>query len=117
MAVVAKEALKRFLGEIPFTAELYYLLRQGGKPIQSRFTLRHLQTALPEMTAQAAVLRQGAAEGKKIAMFATLHYWIEHAALVGTALAAQGHKISLGFLPYSEWQIPINNFDLRRQNA
>lgn len=117
MAVVAKEALKRFLGEIPFTAELYYLLRQGGKPIQSRFTLRHLQAALPEMTAQAAVLRQGAAEGKKIAIFATLHYWIEHAALVGTALAAQGHKISLGFLPYSEWQIPINNFDLRRQNA
>jgi hypothetical protein len=35
----------------------------------------------------------------------------------GIALAAQGHKVTLGYLPYAEWQSPINRFDLRRQNA
>ncbi len=46
-----------------------------------------------------------------------LHYWIEHAALLGLALAAQGHKVTLGYLPYADWQKPINRFDLRRQNV
>ena len=114
---VAKEALKHILGEIPFTAELYYLVRQNGRPIQSRFSLKHLQTAMPELVEQATELRRTAKLGKKVAMFSTLHYWIEHAALLGLALAAQGHQVSFGFLPYAEWQSQINKFDLRRQNA
>jgi hypothetical protein len=32
-------------------------------------------------------------------------------------LAARGHKVTLGYLPYAEWQTPINRFDLRRQNV
>jgi len=55
--------------------------------------------------------------GKRVLIFATLHYWIEHAALVGLALAAQGHRVTLAYLPYGEWQKPISRFDLRRQNA
>ncbi len=116
MAAVAKEALKRFLGEIPFTAELYYLVRQGGKPF-SRFSLRHLQAFGPEMAAQAAALRKPTPQGKKIFFFATLHYWIERAAVLSTALAAQGHTVTLGYLPYGDWINPINRFDLRRQNV
>ena len=50
-------------------------------------------------------------------IFATLHYWIEHTALLGLALAAQGHQVTLGYLPYAEWREPINRFDLRRQNV
>ena len=112
-----KEVVKQSAGQIPFTAELYWLLRQNGRPIQTRFTLKHLQAELPEMVAQATELRRTAAPGKKVFIFATLHYWIEHAALVGMALAAQGHEVTLGYLPYAEWREPINRFDLRRQNV
>jgi hypothetical protein len=117
MAVTGKEAIKNLLGQVPFTAELYWLFRQRGKPIQSRFSLKHLQMAMPELVTQASELRKNAPPGKNIFIFATLHYWIEHAALLGMALAARGHKVTLGFLPYAEWQTPINRFDLRRQNV
>ncbi len=117
MTPSGKDTIKRILGNIPFTAELYYLVRQRGKPLRTRFSLRNLQANLPEITRQAAELRQTAPAGKKIFIFATLHYWIEHAALVGMALAAQGHKVTLGYLPYADWQNDINRFDLRRQNA
>ncbi len=117
MTPSGKDTIKRILGNIPFTAELYYLVRQRGKPLRTRFSLRNLQANLPEITRQAAELRQTAPPGKRIFIFATLHYWIEHAALVGMALAAQGHKVTLGYLPYADWQNDINRFDLRRQNA
>ncbi len=117
MKAAGKQVIKQFLGQIPFTAELYWLLRQGGKPIQTRFTLKHLQAELPDLMAQATELRKQAPVGKKVFLFATLHYWIEHAALLGVSLAAQGHNVTLGYLPYAEWREPINRFDLRRQNA
>lgn len=112
-----KEIVKNILGQIPFSAELYWLVRQNGKPLDSRFSLRNLQEHLPEIVEQATELRKTAKEGKKVFIFASLHYWIEHAALMGLGLAAQGHKVTLGFLPYSDWQSAINLFDLRRQNA
>jgi hypothetical protein len=117
MTISGKETLKRLLGQVPFTAELYWLVRQNGKPIQSRFSLKHLQEAIPGMVEQAIALKQSAPHGgKNVFIFATLHYWIEHAALLATALSAQGHQVTLGFLPYSDWQTDINSFDLRRQN-
>ena len=111
------ETVKRILGGIPFTAELYWLIRQRGKPINTHFSLRGLQAHLPEITPLAAEMRKSAPAGKKVLVFATLHYWIEHAALVGISLAAQGHKVTMGYLPYADWQKEINMFDLRRQNA
>jgi len=131
-ALHGKEAIKNILGQIPFTAELYWLVRQKDKPLASRFSLKKLQAALPEIVAQATELRQNAAipplqppEGerssgvkpRKVFLFASLHYWIEHAALLGLAFAAQGHSPILGYLPYGDWQKPINRFDLRRQNV
>lgn len=117
MAVTTKEGIKNILGQIPFTAELYWLVRHQGKPLASRFSLRHLQTNLPEIMRDATALRSQARPGKKVLLFSTLHYWIEHTALLGITLAAQGHRVSLGYLPYSEWQTQINRFDLRRQNV
>ncbi|GAP13772.1 capsule polysaccharide biosynthesis protein [Longilinea arvoryzae] len=117
MTAVAKDTIKKFLGEIPFTAELYWLVRQRGRPIQSRFSLKHLQDELPGMVAQAQELAKTAPTGRKVFIFATLHYWIEHAALLAVSLAAQGHDVTLAYLPYAEWQKEINRFDLRRQNA
>ena len=116
MAVPGKEVIKNILGQIPFTAELYWLVRQRGGPIASRFSLRKLQTAIPDLVAQATILREVAPAPRKVFLFASLHYWIEHTTLLGLALAAQGHKPVLGFLPYGDWQKPVNRFDLRRQN-
>lgn len=117
MAPTGKETIKRLLGGIPFTAELYYLARQRNKPLRSHFSLRNLQLELPEIARQAAELQAEAPVGKKIFIFATLHYWIEHAALLGEALSALGYRVTLGYLPYADWQNDINRFDLRRQNA
>jgi hypothetical protein len=117
MRAAGKEAVKQILGEIPFTAELYWLLRHRNKPIASRFSLKHLQLEMPGVLAQANRLRPNLITGKKVFIFATLHYWIEHAALMGITLATQGNRVTLGYLPYADWQNPINRFDLRRQNV
>jgi len=37
--------------------------------------------------------------------------------MLSLAMAAQGHQVTLGYLPYGEWQKPIQRFDLRRQNV
>jgi hypothetical protein len=116
MAIVGKEAIKKFFGNIPYTAELYWLFRQQGKPI-NRFSLQNLDKNLPGLIEQATELRSVAPKGKKVFIFATLHYWIEHATLMSLALSSQGHDVTLGYLPFCEWRFPINRFDLRRQNA
>ena len=94
MTPSGKDAVKRVLGQIPFAAELYWLVRQNGRPISTRFSLKHLQTALPEVVQQAAALRAQAPAGRKVFIFATLHYWIEHAAMLAVGLAAQGHEVT-----------------------
>ena len=115
MTIVGKAAIKKILGNVPYTAELYWLFRQNGKPI-SRFSLQQLEKSLPKILEQVQILRESAQPGKKIFIFANLHYWIEHASLLGLALASQGHQVTLGYLPFSEWRSSINRFDLRRQN-
>lgn len=114
---IAKNIIKSVLGQVPFTAELYWMTRHKDKSLNSRFSLKHLSENLPEMVESAEKKRASAAEeGKNIFIFASLHYWIEHAAVTGVVLAGLGHHVSLGFLPYHDWQNPINKFDLRRQN-
>ncbi|HSM26054.1 MAG TPA: hypothetical protein VK856_14415 [Anaerolineaceae bacterium] len=115
MTIVGKETIKKFFGNIPYSAELYWLFRQQGKPI-NRFSLQNLDKNLPEIVKHASQLRESSEPGKKIFVFATLHYWIEHASLLSLALAAQGHNVTFGYLPFYEWRLPINRFDLRRQN-
>jgi hypothetical protein len=111
-----KSALKQFLGEIPLTAEVYWHLRQRGKPTGG-FSFRKFQAALPAFYAQAAASPLRNKPGKHVLLFATLRYWIEHAALLGLSLAGMGHKVTLAYLPYSHWQKPLSRFDLRRQNT
>ena len=71
----AKTVIKSVLGQVPFPAELYWLIR-NDKNINSRFSLKNLDHHLPQMVADAEVLRKKAkGEGKNIFIFATLHYW------------------------------------------
>lgn len=112
----AADTFKNILGEIPYTAELYWMLRSRNKPIRSRFTLANLQKHLPLVIADIAPLAEQAPKGRKVLLFASLHYWIEQTALLGLTLAGQGYDVHLAYLPYFDWQKPVNRFDLRRQD-
>jgi hypothetical protein len=111
-----KPTLKRIFGEVPLTAEFYWYLRQAGQPVNQTFSLQNLESGLMEWRAQALTADERNPAGKRVLIFATLHYWIEHATLIGLALAGLGHEVTLIYLPYGKWQKPINRFDLRRQN-
>jgi hypothetical protein len=112
-----KRTLKHILGELPLAPEVYWQVRGRGQPLSRAFSLKRVSAGLPIWRAEAAAARQNAPAGKRLALFATLRYWIEHAALLGISLAGLGHTVELGFLPYANYQRPFNRFDLRRQNA
>ncbi len=122
MKLVSKQALKGLLGQVPLTAEAYWYIRQPGKPVTPEFTLDRLEESIPEWRAQ---VKNSPAyrgndhfprSGKRIFIFATLRYWLEHATALGMALAGIGHSVTLAYLPYARWQEPITPFNLRRQN-
>ena len=114
---ITRTKLKDWFGNLPLAAEVYWYLRQPGKPLRENFSLDRLEKHLPNWAAQVETLRQVNPPGKHILLFGTLRYWIEHTTLVGMALSALGHTVTLAYLPYDNWQQPFNPFDLRRQNA
>lgn len=111
-----KTNIKKILGEIPFTAELYWELIQRHKRWQSHFDLDLLESKLVEAVKDTQPFYDAAKTGKKVFIFASLHYWIEFSTFLSLGLAGKGHEVTLSFLPYSSWDEPITKFDLRRQN-
>lgn len=116
MSLPIKPALKQLLGDLPLAAEAYWYLRQAGRPMSADFALERLEKALPEWRAQAEASPCRGHAGKRVLVFATLRYWIEHAALLGMALAGMGHRVAFAYLPYAKWQAGMSRFDARRQN-
>jgi hypothetical protein len=114
---INKLVVKNILGEVPLVAEAYWQLRQQGRPLSKGFSLRRLQRHLPDWRQQAAEAAKDRSNGRRILIFSTLRYWIEHATLLGMALGGLGHDVTLAYLPYANWRKPFNRFDLRRQNA
>lgn len=121
--MINKSEVKRLLGDVPLTAEAYWLLRQRGRPLSKSFSLHRIEEALPEWLSQAGSCRAQFAEQsnnprqRRVLIFSTLRYWIEHSLLLGIALAGMGHDVTFTYLPYANWQKQLNRFDLRRQNA
>ena len=117
--MVKKADIKHILGELPLTAELYWQIRQAGRPLSKSFSMRRTGKLLPEWVAQASNRRDlnRGVDSRRVLLFSTLRYWIEHAALLGVTLAGQGHRVSLAYLPYANWHAPLNRFDIRRNNA
>jgi hypothetical protein len=107
--------IKRVLGELPLAAELDFAL--GRRAPVDGFKLEELRQHLPAWVSavQASPLRSQA--GRKVLVFATLHYWISHATLLSLALAGTGNDVTLAYLPYSNWKKPLSKFDLRRREA
>jgi hypothetical protein len=116
-------AIKRLLGELPFTAEIYWQLRQRGAAPTRGFSMHRIESRLPQMTAHAETacknnLRQfHDSKPRVILIFVTLRYWIEHGSLMALLLAGLGHKVTLLFLPYARWDTTPSRFDIRRLNA
>lgn len=125
MKIVGKQALKNILGQIPLTAEAYWYLVQPGKPITAEFMLDKLEQCIPDwrmqvMTSPVYMARNqptSAGKKKQVFIFATLRYWLEHATLLGMCMAGLGHSVTLAYLPYARWQIPLDAFNARRQNV
>jgi len=109
-----KTSLKSVLGSIPYTADLYDVLRKG-RP-NTRYNLEQLAAHLPGAVEQVRPFAEKAPKGKKLILFATLHYWVEQAAVIGLALRGMGHDVTVAYLPYSDWRKELNPFDLRRQD-
>lgn len=108
---------KKILGRLPYTVELYWHMVQRHQTWQAHFRLDILDQYLVDAVKQAQAFREKADTGKKIYIFASLHYWIEKCALLGLALAGKRNQVTFSFLPYANWDKPIEQFDLRRQNA
>jgi hypothetical protein len=112
--------LKDILGKIPYSADLYDAIRPA-RP-KTRYNLSQLEKALPAVVEQVRPYAEKAPKGnplsggKKIILFATLHYWVEQAAIIGLALRGMGHEVTIAYLPYGDWDKEINAFDLRRQD-
>ena len=108
--------IKDLLGRVPYTAEIYWHLRQRGQKSTVRLNLSRLQGVLPDwvQTAQAA---RRVSTGRRVLVFGMIPYWIEHTTMLSLALAGLGHEVTLAVMPYAHWKKPIDRFDLRRQNA
>ena len=110
----AGSRIKDILGEMPFTAELYWLLRNPERKAFSRFNLETLKTRLPQLVAEVEPFTNSIPQGRKVFLFASMHFWINHTVVTGLALRGFGNRVTLGYLPYSDFTMPINKFDLRR---
>jgi hypothetical protein len=125
MRMVSRQDVKHILGQIPLTAEAYWYLRQPGKPVTAEFTLDKLEQAIPvwhrqitdSKVYQSTISSSKAQAKKRVFIFGTLRYWLEHATLLGMSLAGLGHSVTLAYLPYARWQQPMEAFNLRRQNV
>jgi hypothetical protein len=103
------------LGDLPFTAEIDWMLRSKNRPRRDHFNLDRLQKSLPAARAVVEPFAKNASRGKQVLFFATLHYWIEQSAYLGLALAGLGHDVTLLTLPYSEWHKEKDKFTQRQR--
>lgn len=110
----AKTALKNYVAASPLAMETYWLFNPRGRAGLGRYNLHRLTDALPAAVKQARPFAAKARRGKNIFIFATLHYWIEQAAVIGVTLAGLGHRVTLAYLPYGDWRKEVTPFDLRR---
>ncbi|MBN2500662.1 MAG: hypothetical protein JXB38_07800 [Anaerolineales bacterium] len=108
-----KQNIKRILGGLPLTAEIDWYLRHHGEAVRG-FSLERLEEVLDTWVSQAAASPYREEDGKRVFIFGTQRYWIDHAVLLGLALAGLGHKVTFAYLPFADWRKPVDEFDLRQ---
>ena len=65
MVQAYKKSVKHILGELPFTAELYWQFRQQGKPLSKSSSLKSIEQWLPEWCSQAEICTCASAPWQK----------------------------------------------------
>jgi hypothetical protein len=119
-----KRGIKNLLGDLPYTAEMYWLLRQRGRPLSRNYSFKKIQEHMPawktivEEHIRNHRLPQMVTEHekpKRVLIFAMLRVWIEHATLLSLGMAGLGHEVTLAYLPYTSYLRNLNQFDQRRQ--
>ncbi len=106
--------IKDLIGQIPFAADLYDMLQK--QPPRTRFNLRQLDQFADDQLTTLKAIPADPDKNKHILLFATLHYWIEQAAVIAVVLQKLGYKVTVAYLPYSSWDKPVNKLDLKRQD-
>lgn len=107
--------LREILGDLPFTAEIDWMLRSKNRPRKDHYNLTRLLKSLPDAVEVVRPYAEKAPKGRKVLFFATLHYWIEQSAYLGLVLAGMGHNVTLLTLPYSEWHKEKDKFTQRQR--
>ena len=108
--------LKDTLSSSPLIMDLYWNLYAKNQVWDEHYNLNNLKQVIEKSVRDAEASKLQSLPGKKIFMFAGLHFWIEQTVMMGLVLSGLGHDVSFGYLPYSSWQKPIRKFDLRRQD-
>ncbi len=111
--------LKKLLGELPWTAELYERVGLRDGPPTGGYRLTELERRLPEWVealhgAPRKILHQG---GKRVLVVGHLSWWVENTVALALLLRRAGHEPYLAFLPYRRWWTRQTKFDTRRQQA
>lgn len=106
---------KNFLRDLPFVADIDWILRSKHQTRRDHYNLSRLQKSLPnDVEVTKKYLRKND-NPKKVLFFSTLHYWIEQSAYLGLVLASLGHDVTLLTLPYSEWHKEKDKFTQRQR--
>ncbi len=115
LAAAWRNATNWLMGYLPFTPELAWAVR-SSRGTFGRYNLEKLRAALPEAVAQAGAFAKDAPAGKRIFLFASIHYWVEYSSVLGLALAGQGHRVTFGYFPYADYRKPTTRFDRHYQS-
>jgi hypothetical protein len=111
--------VKRGLGWLPYSAELYQTLFANGQIPSGGYSLGRLKASLPEWVAAARSARNDtqARSGKKVFIVGYMRWWLEYSVALSLLLYGLGYDPYLGFLPYRRWTEPVTEFDRRRQST
>lgn len=113
---VVSDSMKKILGDIPYSVELYWTLVSKNKAWSAHYQLEDLRNHIQVSVNQVKAFKSTNRAGKKIFIFAALHYWIDYTCMVALALVGRGNNVTMSFMPYAEWDKSISNFDLRKQS-
>ncbi len=112
--------VKRALNGVPYAAEAYQRWWNPGVIPPGGYGLERLASCLPGWVQAVAAARQLSPPKEhvgrsRVMVFGYLQWWLEHAIALSLLLRAQGHQVTLAFLPHRRWQADPAAFDIRRQ--
>jgi hypothetical protein len=109
--------LKKYLGKLPFIAELYDIVRPAKGELPGGFRIDRLASVLPGWVTQVEhqFSRNTPNGSKRILIVSNLRWWMEFTTALALVLRGRGHDVHLAYLPYRTWFDEVDKFDLRRQ--